>query len=282
MMQNIRALAVGFSLVALVWLWSAARSTQAATPVFGAAMDFGTGCLLGGAQDKKFVPHVEAAARIRGGETYKIYSLKGKLGTATGGKPAPIGMPCVQTTAITTQPSYTDKEVIALGGNWPGMPRVPAAINVNNATYKASVRDLLRARGLSNPKISIDQIYRIDLEGDRVAEVLISASYFSDATEPQAADGPGPDAAAGDYSILFMRKVVRGKVETVVLAEDVYKESAEFIAPSQYRIRGVVDINGDGKMEVLMYGRYYEGHWTSVFQINGTQFKEVLSCGCGV
>ena len=144
------------------------------------------------------------------------------------------------------------------------------------------MRDLLRARGLSNPKISIDQIYRIDLEGDRVAEVLISASYFSDATEPQAADGPGPDAAAGDYSILFMRKVVRGKVETVVLAEDVYKESAEFIAPSQYRIRGVVDINGDGKMEVLMYGRYYEGHWTSVFQINGTQFKEVLSCGCGV
>ena len=120
-----------FLLVALVWLWSAARSTQAATPVFGAAMDFGTGCLLGGAQDKKFVPHVEAAARIRGGETYKIYSLKGKLGMATGGKPAPIGMPCVQTTAITTQPSYTDKEVIALGGNWPGMPRVPAAINVN-------------------------------------------------------------------------------------------------------------------------------------------------------
>ena len=281
-MHIIRVLALGFALVALVWLWSAGTSVQAATPGFGAAMDFGTGCLLGGAQDKKFVLAEDASGMIKGGETYKIYSLRGKLGTATGTTPVSIGIPCEDTMEITTRPSYADREVIGLGGNWPGMPRVPVAINTSNSTYRAAVSDLLKARGLSNSRVAIDQIYRIDLEGDRVTEVLVSASYFSAASEPQAVEGPSPDAAAGDYSILIMRKVVQGKVQTVVLAENVYPQDAEFIAPSQFRIRGVVDINGDGKMEVLMYGRYYEGHWTSVFEINGTQFKEVLSCGCGV
>ncbi|MEO5952949.1 MAG: hypothetical protein ABIQ44_10845, partial [Chloroflexia bacterium] len=125
-------------------------------------------------------------------------------------------------------------------------------------------------------------VYRIDLEGDGVMEAVVSATYWSGDHDPQALIGPSPDAKAGDYSILFMRKVVQGQVKTVVLAENVYTQDAEFVAPNQFRVRGIVDINGDGKMEVLMYGAYYEGHWTSVFEITGTQFKEVMSCGCGV
>jgi hypothetical protein len=282
-MKTIRVMLLGIGLAIMALIWGTSGSPgQAATPVFGAALDFGTGCLLGGAQDKKFVLQNAAAARIRGGETYKIYSLKGKLGTATGGKPVSIGVPCEGTMEVKTRPSYSGDNEIGLGGNWPGMPRVPVAISPNLAVYKTAVSDLLKARGLTNPKVLIDQIYRIDLEGDGAAEVLISASYFKNGYVPQPTGGPSPNADAGDYSILFMRKVVQGKVQTVVLAENVYPEYAEFIAPSQYRIRGIVDINGDGKMEVLVYGRYYEGHWTSVFQINGTQFKEVLSCGCGV
>ena len=282
-MKGTRLLLLGIAVAALAFIWAASgNSSRAATPVFGAAMDFGTGCLLGGAQDKKFLLHNEAVAKIKGGESYKIYSLRGRLGRATGGLPESIGVPCEDTMSITTRPSYAERDVIGLGGNWAGMPRVPVALNPNNATYKAAVSDLLKARGLSNPNVSIDQIYRIDLEGDGVNEVVISASRFSDEVEPVALEGPSPDAAAGDYSILFVRKVVRNRVQTIVLAENVYPQAAEFIAPNQYTIRGIVDINGDGRMEVLMYGQYYEGHWTSVFDIKGTQFKEVLSCGCGV
>ena len=282
-MTGTRVLLLGVAVATLAFILAASGNTgRAATPVFGAAMDFGTGCLLGGAQDKKYLSHDEAVARIKGGEAYKIYSLRGRLGTATGGLPESIGIPCEDTMAITTRPSYAERDVIGLGGTWPGMPRVPVALSPNNLTYKAAVSDLLKARGLSVSEVIIDQIYRIDLEGDGVNEVVISASRFSDEVEPQALEGPSPDAAAGDYSILFVRKVVHNRVQTIVLAENVYPEAQEFVAPSQYEIRGIVDINGDGRMEILMYGRYYEGHWTSVFEIKGTQYKEVLSCGCGV
>lgn len=281
-MRIAKVMAAILALAALVGIWGANGKTEAATPVFGAAMDFGTGCLLGGALNKSFIKAEDATGKINGGETYKIYSLKGRLGVATGGRPASIGIPCEDVMALSTRPSYENKEVIALSGNWPGMPRVPVAVSASNNTYKTAVRDLLTARGLTNPKVMIDQIYRIDLEGDGVMEALVSASYFKNGYAPQPGGGPSPDAAAGDYSILFMRKVIRGVVQTAVLEENVYKNDAEFIAPNQFRIRGVVDINGDGKMEVLVYGAYYEGHWTSVYEINGIQFKEVLACGCGV
>lgn len=265
------------AVAALGAIWLSSGSSYAAGP-FGAAMDFGTGCLLGGAQDKKFIEAEDAHAKINGGETYKVYSLKGKLGNATGSRPVSIGIPCEETMEITTRPTYAG-QLIALSGNWAGMPRVPVAISPSNATYKAAVRDLLTARGLTNPNVMIDQAYRIDLEGDGVSEVIISATYFKNGFET---GGPSPNGDAGDYSILFMRKVIHGRVQTVVMAENVYPEYAEFVAPSQFRIRGIVDINGDGKMEVLIYGFYYEGGFTGVYEINGTQFKEVMFCGCGV
>jgi hypothetical protein len=107
--------------------------------------------------------------------------------------------------------------------------------------------------------------------------VLVSATYCASGFE----GSPSPSAEAGDYSIVFLRKVLSGTVETRVLAADVYSRAAEFVAPAEYKIKGVLDLNGDGTMEVVVYGRYYEGHWSTVYQVKGTQVEEVLTCGCG-
>lgn len=279
-MRRTRLIVLGI-LLCLALSITASGKTEAATPGFAPVMDFGTGCLLGGALNRQFIPADIATTKITGGEVYKIYGLQGRLGTALGSKPASIGMPCEDVTAVSTRPSYEGKNVIGLGSTWAGMPRVPVAISPNLAVYKNAVADLLKARGIAQPTVMIDQIYRIDLEGDGTSEVLISASYFKHVALQQPWAGPTPNADAGDYSILFMRKVVAGIVKTVVLAEDVYTQAAEFVAPKQFRLRGVADINGDGTMEVLVFGRYYEGQWTSVFQVKGTDVQEVLSCGCG-
>jgi hypothetical protein len=280
-MKRIRFVVLGIGLCVAMCI-GASGNTEAATPTFAPVMDFGTGCLLGGALDRRFIPADEATKKITGGEVYKIYGLQGRLGKAIGTKPASIGVPCEDVTAISTTPSHERENVVGLGSTWAGMPRVPIAISPNLVVYKNAVSDLLKARGIAHPTVMIDQIYRIDLEGDGVSEVLISASYFKHGNVPQPSAGPSPDADAGDYSIVFMRKLVAGVVQTVVLAENVYTQDAEFIAPNQYRLRGVMDINGDGTMEILMFGRYYEGQWTSVFQVKGTDVQEVLSCGCGV
>ena len=43
----------------------------------------------------------------------------------------------------------------------------------------------------------------------------------------------------------------------------------------------VLDLNGDGRMEIVTYGRYYEGDWFDVFDLEGLAAKKVLTAGCG-
>jgi hypothetical protein len=261
---------------------SSAANAPAATNVVYPVMDVGTGCFLGGVSAQKFVTDTLAAPTVKGGESYRLYSLKGYVGKATGGKPESLGVPCDATVAVPLKPSQDGKDVIALGGTWAGMPRVPKALDPAMAVYRQATADLLKARGITNPKLNVTQVYRIDLEGDKVDEVIVAATYYAGAVETtKPGYGPTPDAQAGDYSVVYMRKVVGGRVQTTVLAADIYPEAKEFIAPAEYRIRGILDVNGDGTMEVIVYGRYYEGHWSSVFQVKGTKVEEVLSCGCG-
>jgi hypothetical protein len=46
----------------------------------------------------------------------------------------------------------------------------------------------------------------------------------------------------------------------------------------------IADLNGDGKMELVHHGAYYEGSYTAVYQIVGSKAVEVkiLGAGCGV
>jgi hypothetical protein len=246
-------------------------------PAFAPIMDVGTGCLLGGAAKGAFMPQEQAEALVKGGERYRMYSLSGYLGRGTGSTPDSLGEPCVDQVGVEITPDYVQRDPIAVAGNWPAMPRLPRAMSANSRVYRDATAALLKAMGIARPNVYVTQVLRVDLEGDRVDEVLVSATHYASGFE----GGPSPNAEAGDYSIVFMRKVMGGIVETRVLAADVYSRAAEFVAPAEYKIKGVLDLNGDGTMEVVVYGRYYEGHWSTVYQVKGTQVEEVLTCGCG-
>ena len=41
-------------------------------------------------------------------------------------------------------------------------------------------------------------------------------------------------------------------------------------------------LNGDGKMEIVVFGEYYEGAFSSVYEISGNKAAKVLETGCGV
>jgi hypothetical protein len=43
----------------------------------------------------------------------------------------------------------------------------------------------------------------------------------------------------------------------------------------------VADLNGDGRMEVLVHAWYYEGASVIVYTYDGTDFTQVLATGCG-
>ena len=68
--------------------------------------------------------------------------------------------------------------------------------------------------------MKIDNILRVDLDGDGEEEVLISAAnYFAKA------DRVPMRSPAGSYSMVLLRRVVAGKVETQLVAGEFHPKA---------------------------------------------------------
>jgi hypothetical protein len=117
----------------------------------------------------------------------------------------------------------------------------------------------------------------VDLDGDGEDEVLINATnYFT-----EDGDVPLDTAAPGSYSVVLLRRVVAGKVQTELVAGDLYVKDES--SPSNlFEIPGVFDLNGDGKLEVIVHSHYYEGAATTIYDCSGGKCKAVLSVECGL
>jgi hypothetical protein len=247
-------------------------------PVFAVAavnpvVDAATGYLLGGTSGGKWLNAKATAPSLKGGEIYRLYDSRRFLGAASGKKPEAGDGPCEDTFFV----GLTKKPAVAIGGTWNAMPRIPQVIKTSQPVYRAAVAAKLKDHGLTKPVVKITQLLRVDLEGDGEPEVLICATNhaFASPGNPRTASRPG------EYSLIALRKVVRGKVKTIMLADEYYPTARVFNAPNIYTLAGVFDLNGDGKMEIVIKGRYYEGDWTSAFEVRGDKAVEVLSAGCG-
>jgi hypothetical protein len=147
------------------------------------------------------------------------------------------------------------------------------------------VRDFLKTKGIEQPKVKIDSILRIDLDGDGEDEVLISATnYFSKK------DRVPMRSPAGSYSMVLLRRVVAGKAETQLVEGEFYpkayptptRDDASFNAPNAYKLIAVLDLDGDGKMEVVVASNYYEGGETTIYRCDPKKVETLLSVACGV
>jgi len=116
------------------------------------------------------------------------------------------------------------------------------------------------------------QVLRTDLEGDGVNEVIVVAEEVT----------PGFLMEVGDYSILFLRKVVRGDVQTAVLEETVVLSEDDQFAGSHI-VGTVADLNGDSKMEIVTNSAYFEGFGVNVWEyVNDDIGPSIaLQTGCG-
>ena len=96
--------------------------------------------------------------------------------------------------------------MIAIAAAWNALPRKPKVIDPTQKAYVDAVRDFLKTKGIEQPKVKIDSILRVDLDGDGEEEVLISAAnYFGKA------DRVPMRSPAGSYSMVLLRRVVAGK-----------------------------------------------------------------------
>jgi hypothetical protein len=44
---------------------------------------------------------------------------------------------------------------------------------------------------------------------------------------------------------------------------------------------GTFDLDGDGKLEIVVHSQYYEGEMTKIYKCDPKKAEAVLSVGCG-
>lgn len=241
-------------------------------------VDGQTGYVLGGSHAGKWLDVNTTAAVLGGTESYRIYDLTKELGTTVGSKPeANDGNdPCPDIRRIELQPAPNSPNSILVSGSWNALPRVPREEATTSPVYVQAVTDLLKANGIAQPDVQLTKVIRIDLEGDGTEEVLIAADRHA------GVNPPAPSIAVGDYSLVALRKLVNGKVETIILASEYHTKAEEFAAPYTFTLVATPDLNGDGTLEIVMKSAYYEGSGITVFSVTGTEAKPVLEAFCGV
>ena len=240
-------------------------------------VEMDTGYLFGGSANGKWVKAEKAAKSMKGRTAFRVFGLTQEIGKATGGKPKSADAEVCSDMLEVSLSSKPKGGVIALSAPWNALPRKPQIADPTQQVYVDAVREFLESRRMSDPKVKITRILRVDLDGDGEEEVLINATnYFT-----EDGDVPMDTAAPGSYSIVLLRRVVAGKVQTELIAGEFYVKD-ESSASNLYEIPAVLDLNGDGKLEVIVHSHYYEGSETTIYDCSGGKCEAALSVGCGL
>ena len=240
-----------------------------------------SGYLFGAISDGKWIKADETANLLTDETTYRVYGLTEALGEAKGGKAKPAeGVPCEETLAVSLS-AKPENGVIAIAAPWNALPRKPQVIDPIQKVYVDAVRDFLKTKGIERAKVKIDNIVSVDLDGDGEEEVLISATNYL------SKDGHVPmRSPAGSYSMVLLRRIVAGKVEPQLVEGEFHprayvRKGDNFDAPNAYKVIAVLDLDGDGKMEVVVGSNYYEGEEITIYRCNPKKVEALFSVSCG-
>ena len=239
--------------------------------------------VAGWSEDGAWYTLTDGEAPIVIGETYTLVQIGEPLRTATA-------------TAVQTGCDFIEGSLyvdgLIDGDDWPDFPLAVAAgwdvtphaielLSTESEIYTDIVADVLVGQGVTDPSPELRQVVRTDLEGDGVDEVIITAGH-------DGVFGFDGELAAGDYSIAILRRLVEGEVQTAILGffkvDDDFDPTIDVPYIVTYRVTAVADLNGDGRMEIAVNDRYYEGSGTIIYDYVNDDLGPlpVLNVGCGV
>jgi FG-GAP-like repeat len=211
------------------------------------------------------------------GDEYQLVRLGDPITTAVGEQGtdcSPAGLPTTDVGLRFGDDTLTPPP-IAVAGVADPRPRPVEVLDPSAAVYRDAAAAVVAGLGIQDPAPQVRQAVRGDLDGDGSAEVVVVAERISDPT--------GLTAAEGDYAVVFLRRVVGGDVQTSVIASSVPHPQPDVISSLEtYRVAAFADLNGDGRMEIVLSGTAWEQSWTAVHELRSDgSAPEVLTAGCG-
>lgn len=230
--------------------------------------------LLGGVQNGKWIEAKKVAPLLKSKTEFVLIGANGAAGgKLTGEKPQMLEI-CEDYFEVSFGGETKNGVGIGSAAKWNFAPRAVREISKTDQTYLKIVGDLIRSKGIAKPIAKISQVYRVDLDGDGSEEVVLAATNYK--------GGLDSSVKPGDYSFVLLRKVVGGKAQNIMIAGEFYPKAQEFNAPNEFSIQAIADLNGDGRMEIVMHGAYYEGAGSEIYDVSGAKPKKVLEAACGV
>jgi len=237
------------------------------------------GMILGASRGSRWISEEKMHSQVKPGTKFRLYTLKGYVRTSIGGK--------VELSEASGQAYYIrlpetkqteNEEAMAVGGAWNAMPRLTRSESANQAVYLDAVASVLKSRGMARVKPNITKILRVDLFGKGQDAVLIEAASPNYKLSSGFENDP---PVLNTYSCVILRMVVGGKLTTKVLGGAFYKKNGDKGPVEKYDIENVLDLNGDGVMEIVVASHYYEGGGSAVFEVKSGAPVKVLAAADG-
>ena len=239
-------------------------------------IDVQHGYLIGAIQSGKWIEPTDATNSVKSGAKLPVYGVTGTVGNVAVVKLDTRNEPCPDRPIVKLNPRKVKQGTVAFAANWNPLPRKPKLVDVKQKQHVDVVREFLRQRGLRDPIVNISQIVSVDLDADGKEEFVISATHYKDGDEI-------PDeATANTYSFVMVERFVDGKPKAELVDGEFYPEAKGDMPPNKFEIAALLDLNGDGKIDIVLRSAYYEGDEISVYEYQPTGAKKVLSVGCGL
>lgn len=229
--------------------------------------------VLGGVREGQWLSPQEASQGALDLSTYIFYDLQQPQAEARGKAPlARKAAPCFGSYTIELDIQPDSFSWVGVSAPWQAAPRPVETVPALTPPQSAALEALLAQNGTTQAVYQQINAYQVDLEGDGSLETILTAT----ALEEESLHMVAPE----EYSLAaILRPQSDGSVAAGLLIADFYT-SEELTFPSAYAISAILDLNGDGKMEIVVHGRHWEGNLLIVYEIDGSEARRVLDTCC--
>lgn len=231
-----------------------------------ALLDAETGILIGGSARGNWLTPEQTAALLPQGVALTLYSPTGQGGEITIGAPAPEPLPC-GAPRFTLPPGQAG---LAMLSPWPAQPRVVAAADPQPAV-EGGLLDLLLTSGLPQARVRLIDLFVADLDGAGLEEYIFSA-----ADQIPIAEGAQIGLDAGSYRFFGISSP----------AGSAHYDGAPLLLPAPAEppgrpsIAGVLDLDGDGSLEVVARTTFVDGVAYAVYTYQHQSMQRVIELSC--